>query len=87
MNKNKRQILIRKFITSVSQFHSPLFPGYPPGHLPRLCENKKITPSFTTGIAKPPRIRALAQIGYSKIPVFTHSLPIGKLKLLTLRIR
>jgi len=42
--------------------------------LRRLCENKKITPSFTTGIAKPPRIRALAQITLKIFYVFTLSL-------------
>ncbi|HEY5123167.1 MAG TPA: hypothetical protein VIK14_05475, partial [Ignavibacteria bacterium] len=48
--------------------------------LQRLCENKKITPSFTTGIAKPPRIRALAQITLKIFYVFTNSRGIGNKK-------
>jgi len=39
-----------------------------------VCEKKKITPSFTTGIAKPPRIRALAQITLKIFWVFTQAL-------------
>ena len=43
----------------------------------RLYDNKKITPSFTTGIAKMNSIRALAQITFHMFCVFTQSPLIG----------